>query len=69
MSKKLLVAAAIVATFGFVSCKKCAECHYDGADGEVELGEYCDDALEDAEANGFHDHDADTTYEIHCHEH
>ena len=69
MKTKLLIAGFAIATFTFISCEKCAECHYDGLAGEVELGEYCGDELEEAELNGFNDADNDTTYEIHCHEH
>ena len=71
MKKQKLVALAFVlSSVVIVSCKKCHECHYDAAGGtEVELGEYCDEDLEDIEANGYHDHSADTTYEVHCHEH
>lgn len=65
----ILGAIALLAIFSFSSCKKeeCHECHYDGPNGEVELGEKCGDDLEDLEANGFA---ADgTVYEVHCHEH
>lgn len=63
-----IISGAII--LSLTSCKKCHECHYDAAgDVEVELGEYCDDDLEALEANGYHDHNADTTYEVHCHEH
>ena len=34
---------------------------------EVELGEKCDDALEELEASGYAVNG--TTYEVHCHEH
>ncbi len=55
---------------GTTSCKKCHACHYDAVGGtEVELGEYCGDDLETIESEGYHDHVADTTYEVHCHEH
>lgn len=49
------------------SCHECHECHYDTTSGEVELGEYCDDDLEEVEANGYTD--TSGTYEVHCHEH
>lgn len=52
-----------------VSCKKesCHDCHYDGPNGEVELGEKCGDELETLEANGYN---LDTAnYVVHCHEH
>lgn len=65
----IILTAALVVAFGLTSCKKCSECHYDKDGAEIELGEYCDDDLEEIEANGYHDHDADTTYEAHCHGH
>lgn len=69
MKKSMKVYLPVVVGFLFVvtSCKKCEECHYDGTNGEVDLGELCDDELEDAEANGYVVND--TTYEVHCHEH
>lgn len=69
MKKSMKVLLPIAAGFLFfaTSCKKCEECHYDGPNGEVELGELCDDELEDAEANGYAVND--TIYEVHCHEH
>ena len=72
MKKFGTISLATLSVFAFTlsSCKKCHECHYDAVGGaEVELGEYCDEDLEEIEANGYHDHDADTTYEVHCHEH
>lgn len=61
----------VVATLAFVtmSCKKdeCHECHYDGPNGEVELGEKCGDELENLEASGINVDG--TNYEVHCHEH
>lgn len=51
------------------SCKKnqCAECHYDKAGTEIELGEKCGDDLENLEASGYNE--GGTVYEVHCHEH
>ena len=53
-----------------VSCNKeeCHECHYDGPNGEVELGEKCGDDLEALEASGYTD-DNGTKYDVHCHDH
>ena len=53
MKKKAIFGImSIGLAFSFASCSKCEECHYDDADGsEVEIGELCDDALEDAENN------------------
>jgi len=57
----LLTAATLCMAIAFTSCSKsdsveCHECHiaFDGPDGEieVEIGEFCGTALEDAELNG-----------------
>ena len=56
-----------VLTMGISACHQCHECHYDYNSGEVELGEFCDDDLEEIEANGYSD--TSGTYEVHCHEH
>lgn len=66
-SMRLLLPVAAGFIFFATSCKKCEECHYDGPNGEVELGELCDEELEDAEANGYMV--GDSTYVVHCHEH
>lgn len=60
-----LFSLAMIAT----SCKKnkCHECHYDTANGEVELGEKCGSELEDLEANGINVDGQN--YVVHCHEH
>lgn len=52
-----------------VACKKeeCHECHYDGPNGEVELGEKCGDELETLEKSGYNA--GGTNYDVHCHEH
>ncbi|MEX1003674.1 MAG: hypothetical protein WDZ35_16260 [Crocinitomicaceae bacterium] len=66
--KKATIFIIAAVGFTFASCKKCEECHYDDADGnEAEIGEICDEELEDAEANGYAV--GDTTYTIHCEEH
>ena len=64
MIKLTLVVAALV--LGATSCKKdeCAECHYDGPNGEVELGEKCDDDIEDLEKSGYTT--GGQTYTVHC---
>lgn len=72
MEKGKVILAALLGVIAITttSCKKCSECHYDATVAtQVELGEYCDEDLENLEANGYHDHAADTTYEVHCHEH
>lgn len=65
----ILGTIALLVVFSFSSCKKehCHECHYDGPNGEVELGEKCGDDLEDLEASGYALNG--TVYEVHCHEH
>jgi hypothetical protein len=51
---------------GVTSCKKdeCAECHYDGPNGEIELGQKCNDEIEDLEKNGYAKYGQ--TYTFHC---
>lgn len=66
--KKVLLLFSVVAVFGFTSCEECHECHYDMNGSEIELGEFCDDELEEIEKAGFTDTDG-TVYEVHCHEH
>lgn len=67
MKKLVLILAVVAAGVSVASCKKCSECHYDGPNGEVELGEKCDEELEDLEGSGM---TVDgTTYEVHCHAH
>lgn len=65
----IIGAIAVLALISFSSCKKdeCHDCHYDGPNGEVEIGEKCGDDLEEVEVNGYA---ADgMVYEVHCHEH
>ena len=67
--KKAGLIAVVALAFVTMSCKKdeCHECHYDGPNGEVELGEKCGDELENLAASGI---TVDgTNYEVHCHEH
>jgi len=65
--KLILMTAIGIVVLTLSSCKKCHECHYDKGVEKIELGEYCNDDLEDIEANGFTD--TSGTYEVHCHEH
>jgi hypothetical protein len=48
------------------ACKKnkCADCHYDKAGAEIELGEKCGDEMEALEANGYTD--STGNYIVHC---
>ena len=67
--KTTVKAIAIVGVLTLISCNKnkCYECHYDGPNGEVELGEKCGDEVHELEENG---HTVDgTTYTVHCGEH
>jgi hypothetical protein len=66
-SMKVILPVAFGMMLFTTSCNKCEECHYDGPDGEVEIGEICGDELEDREQNGYAVND--TIYEVHCHEH
>jgi nitrous oxide reductase accessory protein NosL len=69
MKKTLLIAAAV----GFLSAScgknKCAECHYDGPAGEVEMGAFCGDELHDLEEFGTYTDSLGNTYVVHCGEH
>lgn len=70
-TKNTILTLLAVVSFTIVGCTKpeCHECHYEDANNnEVELGEYCDDELEDLEANGYTDSNGDH-HEVHCHEH
>ncbi len=64
---QMCICIAIVVVL-IASCKKhCHDCHYDGPNGEVELGEKCGDEVEALESSGYPA--SDTTYTVHCHEH
>lgn len=50
------------------ACKRhCHDCHYDGPNGEVELGEKCGEEVEALEAEGYSSDSVN--YKVHCHEH
>lgn len=66
--RKVAFFALVGAALTFASCEKCKDCHYDVNGNEVEIGELCDDDLENAEANGYAINDS-TTVTIHCEEH
>lgn len=71
MRKLILKSIFLVAiSVTFYSCKRdvCHDCHYDKAGTEVEMGEYCGEALENLEATGTYT-DSTGTYEVHCHGH
>jgi hypothetical protein len=65
--KNYLLLLALIGATALVSCNKCRECHYESDNGEVEIGELCDEDLENAEANGYSL--GDTLVTIHCEEH
>lgn len=69
MKKGAIAIITLLSVVTMVACKKhqCAECHYDGVNGEVELGEKCGNDLENLEANGYNVDG--TNYVVHCHEH
>jgi hypothetical protein len=66
-TKTILALAATAVLFSMGSCKKCAECHYDLNDTEVEIGEYCGDDLKEIEKSGYQVNGQ--TLEVHCHDH
>ena len=69
MKIKMILPMAVVALFTMTSCEHgCHECHYEDANNkEVELGEKCDEELEELEENGITVNNVN--YEVHCHEH
>jgi len=67
MKKKLLIGGTLMLGLAFTSCKKCAECHYDGPEGQVNIGEYCGQDLEFIENDGYTVNEE--KYEVHCHDH
>ncbi|MFM7667715.1 MAG: hypothetical protein ACKO7D_05950 [Bacteroidota bacterium] len=71
MKKSIFIFGTVVFLAATIqSCKKdeCHDCHYDKAGIEVEMGEYCGEALENLEAQGTYT-DSTGTYEVHCHGH
>jgi hypothetical protein len=65
-SKLVLLAALCFVALSLGACKKkkCADCHYDKAGAEIELGEKCGDEMGVLEANGYTD--STGTYVVHC---
>ena len=68
--KKIIVSTVLV-SLTTISCNKnkCAECHYDGPNGEVPMGVYCGDSLSDIEEVGTYTDSLGATYVVHCGEH
>lgn len=64
--KVSLIVFSVACIFAASACKKneCADCHYDKAGVEIELGEKCGDEMEQLEANGYTD--TTGTYVVHC---
>lgn len=72
MKKVVFKSSVVVAiSMALYSCKRdeCHDCHYDKAGTEVEMGEYCGEALENLEAQGTYTDSTGASYEIHCHGH
>lgn len=69
MKKTLLIAVAVVFLSASCGKNKCAECHYDGPAGEVEMGAFCSDELHDLEELGTYTDSLGNTYVVHCGEH
>lgn len=62
----LYVVSLCLTALSLTACKKntCADCHYDKAGAEIELGEKCGDEMETLEANGYTD--STGNYVVHC---
>ncbi len=68
--KKVILSVSVLGLLS-VSCakNKCAECHYDGPTGEVEMGTYCGDDLKNLEELGTYTDTLGATYVVPCGEH
>ncbi len=64
-----IIAAAALVIMSSCGKDECHECHYDGPNGEVELGEYCGQDAENLENNGYTDTITGQNYTVHCGEH
>ncbi len=68
--KKLIF---IITIFSLIitSCRKnkCSECHHDGPNGEVEIGTFCGEELQDLENIGTITDSLGNSYVVHCGEH
>ncbi|MFM1894254.1 MAG: hypothetical protein RIQ90_1420 [Bacteroidota bacterium] len=60
----LLFPIGILLSTASCNKNKCADCHYDKAGAEIEIGEKCGDEMENLEANGYTD--STGTYVVHC---
>jgi hypothetical protein len=60
----LLFPIGILLSTSSCNKNKCADCHYDKAGAEIEIGEKCGDEMENLEANGYTD--STGTYVVHC---
>ena len=69
MKKTLFIAAAVGLLSASCGKNKCAECHYDGPNGEVGMGAFCGDELRDLEELGTYTDSLGNTYVVHCGEH
>lgn len=67
MKSRLIFSGLLLAGLSLTSCKKCSECHYDGPNSQVEIGEFCGDELEQIESSGTEVNGV--KYEVHCHGH
>lgn len=65
-TKMMFIALLCLIARSLTACNKdkCANCHYDKAGAEIELGEKCGDEMETLEANGYTD--STGTYVVHC---
>ena len=64
----LLFPIGILLSTASCNKNKCADCHYDKAGAEIEMGEYCGDDLKQLEALGTYT-DSTGIYTVHCEEH
>lgn len=69
MKNKILSVASVSILLTSCAKNKCAECHFDGPTGEVEMGVFCGDSLRNLEEVGTHTDTLGNVYVVHCGEH
>lgn len=69
MKTKTISSVLFLIVLSACNKNKCAECHYDAPAGEVEMGTYCGDELENIETVGTYTDTSGNSYVVHCGEH
>ncbi|MFM6947120.1 MAG: hypothetical protein ACKOWW_08265 [Flavobacteriales bacterium] len=69
MKKIISIFVLILLVLTACNKNKCAECHYDAPAGEVEMGVYCGDSLQNLEELGTYTDSLGNSFVVHCGEH